>query len=218
LNDVSIAIAEGITAFSATNVDDLVILLVFFAQTNATFKPYHVVIGAYWGFAVLVVLSLIGFFGGLIVSPAWIGLLGLVPIIIGIKQLWERQQKTTQVQTVTDEFTQAPSGIPLLAFMARLLHPQAYQVAGVTFANGGDNIGIYVPLFASSDAIALLIILVVFLLLKGVWCYVAYQLTRHPKVAYVLTRYGHRFVPFVLIGLGFFILWKNGTIGLLFPT
>jgi cadmium resistance protein CadD (predicted permease) len=84
-------------------------------------------------------------------------------------------------------------------------------VASVTFANGGDNIGIYTPLFASSNLMRLLIFLVVFYLLLGVWCVVSYFLTRQPLVAEVLTRYGHLIVPFVLIALGIYILIESAT-------
>jgi uncharacterized membrane protein YidH (DUF202 family) len=50
-------------------------------------------------------------------------------------------------------------------------------------ALGSDNIGVYVPLFANSRLESLLVILGVFLLLVGVWCYVAYKLTTLPAIA-----------------------------------
>jgi len=55
-----------------------------------------------------------------------------------------------QVQAVSDEADRSPANT-----FASLLSPQTYKVAAVTFANGGDNIGIYVPLFASSDLTSL---------------------------------------------------------------
>jgi cadmium resistance protein CadD (predicted permease) len=219
VGNVILALLESITAFAATNVDDLVILMLFFAQVNDTFRPHHVVSGAYWGFVALVALSLIGFFGGLVVSPAWIGLLGILPILLGLRQLQQGQaaEEPAQVQTVNSDIPEAthPAMHPLLRSIRQFLHPQAYAVAAVTFANGGDNIGIYVPLFATSDAQALGVILVVFAVLKGVWCYGAYRLARQPKIAYALKRYGQRWMPWLLIALGIFIVWKNGTFRLL---
>jgi len=79
-------------------------------------------------------------------------------------------------------------------------------VAAVTFANGGDNIGIYVPLFASSDLSALLLTLTTFAVLIAVWCVAAYYLGNHPAVKRIVDRYGHVLVPFVLIGLGIYII------------
>lgn len=215
MNEIFFAILEGVTAFVATNVDDLIILLLFFAQVNATFRPHHIVSGAYWGFTALVSLSLVGFFGGLVISSTWIGLLGILPIILGIQKLMDGEKDDAQTQNVATDFSASSHRHPLVAVFMQLLHPQAYKVAVVTFANGGDNIGIYVPLFAGSNVMTLGVILIVFFLLKGGWCYVAYRLTQNPRIAYVLTRYGYSFVPFLLISLGLFIFWKNGTFKLL---
>ncbi len=209
------AIIAGITSFAATNIDDIVILMLFFAQVNSTFRRRHIVVGQYLGFTVLILASLPGFFGGLIVPKAWIGILGLVPIAIGVSRLVNRDKDEQDVQAVSGEFNPSRANTSVLSILGSLLNPQTFNVAAVTFANGGDNIGIYVPLFASSDLPSLGVILTVFFLLIGVWCYIAYRLTRQPTVAHVLTRYGKAIVPFVLIALGVFILIESGTYQLL---
>ena len=206
------AIITGITSFAATNIDDIVILMLFYAQVNATFRKRHIVAGQYLGFTALIVASLPGFFGGLIVPRTWIGILGLVPIAIGINRLVNREKDGARIQTVSGEADPSPVNT-----LASFLSPQTYKVAAVTLANGGDNIGIYVPLFASSKLTSLGVILSVFFLLIGVWCYIAYRLTSLPAIAHVLTRYGQAIVPFVLIGLGIFILIESGTYRLLLP-
>lgn len=210
------AIGAGITSFIATNLDDIVILMIFFAQVNATFRPQHIVLGQYVGFLALVLASLPGFFGGLLVPKAWIGLLGLVPIAIGIYQLFHRESREDEVQEVSEELAH-PHKIPVLSALTNLLNPKVYGVAAVTVANGGDNIGIYVPLFASCTLASLGVILGSFFVMVGLWCYIAYLLTQHPVVGQVLTRYGRAIVPFVLIGLGLFILLESGTFQLLQP-
>ena len=212
MSELISAIFAGVTAFIATNLDDLVILMLFFAQINAVFRPKHIVVGQYLGFGALILASLPGFFSGLIVPKPWIGLLGLVPIAIGLYQLIHPEDEN-EVQTVANDF-QSTIKLPILSALG-LLAPQSYQVAAVTIANGGDNIGIYVPLFAASSAASLRVILSIFFVLVGVWCYVAYQLARHPIVARVLTRYGAAIVPFVLIGVGIFILIDSETYRLL---
>jgi len=198
----------GSTAFMATNVDDILILMLFFSQTNSSFRRRHIVVGQYLGFVALVIASLPGFFGGLIVPRAWIGLLGLLPIAIGTSHLINNQEEELEVQTVSDSDTVVKSLLVVIA-------PQTYKVAAVTIANGGDNIGIYVPLFANSNLASLAVICLTFLVLIGLWCYIAYLLTRHKAVARGLTKYGERIVPFVLIGLGIFILLESGTYKLL---
>jgi cadmium resistance transport/sequestration family protein len=197
------AAIAGSTAFMATNVDDIIILMLFFSQTNSSFRRQHVVAGQYLGFIALVIASLPGFFGGLMIPPAWIGLLGILPIAIGISSLINHQEDEPEIQTISD-FSTTKSLLVAIA-------PQTYKVAAVTFANGGDNIGIYVPLFASSNLAELAVICLTFLVLIGIWCYVAYRLTRHKAIAQILTEYGKRIVPFVLIGLGIFILLENNT-------
>lgn len=204
------AILTGTTAFVATNIDDIVILMLFFARVNPTFRPKHIVIGQYLGFTILLLASLPGYFGGLLIPKEWIGLLGILPILIGIKQ-WLNPDQDDEVQAVSEEVISSTDKRSLKSRLTALLTPQTYGVMAVTIANGGDNIGIYVPLFASSDLRTLSIILLVFFGLIAVWCGVAYRLSQFPGVAHVLTRYSHRIVPLVLISLGIYILLENKT-------
>jgi cadmium resistance transport/sequestration family protein len=201
------AILTGITAFTATNLDDLVVLMLFFARTDERFRPQQIIAGQYCGFLVLVLASLPGFLGGYVVPKPWLGLLGVLPIAIGLSELRSPDDDEVSVQTISDESIEARS--PFRFDFTRFLQPQIYQVAAVTVANGGDNIGIYVPLFANSSLTSLGIILVVFSIAIGIWCMLAYALARHPAIARTLTHYGHRVVPFVLIGLGIYILLES---------
>ncbi len=89
---------------------------------------------------------------------------------------------------------------------------QVYSVAAVTFANGSDNISIYIPLFASSTLESLLVIIGVFFLLVGALCFAAYQLTNQRTIAELLSCHGNNFVPFVLMGLGALILIESGVL------
>lgn len=204
MDELLTAIPTGLAAFTATNMDDILMLLLFFSQVNAVFRNRHIVTGQYLGFGALVLVSLPGFFGSLVFPRPWIGLLGIVPIAIGISRLLNRDEDDTE-ETIELE-TRQPS------IVTSLLSPQTYSVAAITFANGGDNIGIYVPLFASHRLGSLLVILATFFALVGAWCYTAYRLTRLPSVAQTLTRYGNQLVPFVLIGLGLLILIDSHTL------
>ena len=204
MNELVTAISTGMTAFTATNLDDILILLLFFSQVNAAFRRRHIIAGQYLGFAALVFASLPGFFGSLIFPPDWIGMLGLLPIAIGLSRLLNPESDDAEVEA---ELEQSES-----SFFSSFLSPQTYSVAAVTVANGGDNIGIYVPLFASNTLESLAVILGVFFSLVGVWCYAAYRLIQTRAIADTLTRYGNQLVPFVLIGLGIAILVKSGTL------
>lgn len=199
MTEIIAAVITATITFAATNVDDIFILALFYSQTNKTFHRWHVVAGQYLGFTWLVLISLLGFLGGLIAPREWIGLLGLLPIIIGVRQ-WLNRNKIEAEETAA-----MPEASKSGVFSA------VVGVAAVTFANGGDNIGIYTPLFAGSDLTKLTIYLAVFYLLLGVWCAAGYFLTRQPPVAKILTGYGHLIVPFVLVALGVYILIESET-------
>ncbi|MBD2197387.1 MULTISPECIES: cadmium resistance transporter [Calothrix] len=215
MNQLGSAFTEGIIAFAATNIDDIFILLLFFTQVDNNFRRRHIIIGQYLGFLAIILASLPGFFGGLVIQREWIGLLGILPILIGLKQLLSKEQENSEVQTVSDNFTQTSPSNFILTFIWTILHPQTYKVAAVTIANGGDNISIYIPLFAGQNLNSLGVILIVFLIMVGVWCAIAYYLSLHPAIATILNRYGHHLVPFVLIGLGLLIMYERGTFTLL---
>jgi cadmium resistance transport/sequestration family protein len=214
MSELQTAFTEGIIAFTATNIDDIIILLIFFSQVDVNFRPWHILLGQYLGFAAIIIASLPGFFGGLVVQREWIGLLGLLPIAIGLQQLIYRKEETPTVQ-ISSDFRQSTATNPILSFLLSVLHPQTYKVAAVTVANGGDNISIYIPLFAGHDLASLGVILSIFFIMVGVWCAIAYFLSRQPTIAYILSRYGQAIVPFVLIGLGLFIMYERGTFTLL---
>lgn len=201
----------AIITFAATNVDDIFILMLFFSEADASFRRRHIVFGQYLGFIVLILISLLGFFSRFVIPAPWLGLLGIAPIVIGVRKLFTRsliEEEKTDIGAQAKQDLQ-PSSI------GSLLNPRAYSVAAVTVANGGDNLGIYTPLFASSDLPRLVTIIVIFLVLVAVWCFVGYKLTRQPHVATILSRYSNILVPLVLIGLGVYIFIENGTLALL---
>jgi len=182
-------LATAFISFTATNIDDVFLLTFFFGQG---LPAWRVVAAQYLGFTALVGVSLIAFFARFILPETWIGLLGLLPIMIGIKKLRESRSKESREPH--------KNGASI------------FTVAAITFSNGGDNIGVYAPLFATSDLVALLVILCVFFVLLGVWCLAGYFLGRLPFIAKGIDLYGHIIIPFVLIGLGCYILYHDGTL------
>jgi cadmium resistance protein CadD (predicted permease) len=186
MSELLTAIPTGLTAFIATNLDDIVVLSLFFSQVNACFRRRHIVIGQYLGFSALVVASL----------------LGIVPIIIGINRLLNQEANETENLNTSESSH----------WWSNFLSPQTYGVAAVTIANGSDNISIYMPMFATHTWDRLLVILLVFFVLVGVWCYTAYHLTKINAIASAITHYGNSLVPFILIGLGVSILIESQTL------
>ena len=188
------AVFAGAISFAATNVDDILLLMLFFSQTDGKFRARHVILGQYLGFCALVVLSLLGSLGALVVPRGWIGLLGIVSIFLGVRALVGPREGREEGE---------PLGIS-----------GAWGVASVTFANGADNLGVFVPLFAGTGFARTGIIVAVFLALVALWCLIGHGLGNHPTVAEKIDRYGHVLVPFVLVGLGVYILLEGGSFSL----
>lgn len=193
-------IVTSVLAFVSTNLDDLFILTLFFG--NRKFREREIVTGQLLGITTLILISLAGSLLGLLVNKAYIGLLGLFPLYLGIRSAWTllKKEPATGAPQQKDE-TKSKSN--------------ALTVAGVTIANGGDNIGIYIPLFAALSWPGKVSMIAVFMMMTLLWCLAAKYFTQHPRIALLADRYGHRVNPVVLIALGLFILHESGTFGLL---
>jgi cadmium resistance protein CadD (predicted permease) len=183
----------GTTAFVATNIDDLLILIAFFA--NSRFPLPQIVLGQYAGMGALLAISIVGSLIALIVPNNLIGLIGIFPIAIGIKELLELLKNGDN-----EESAKQPSRSRLTAYLPFL------TVAAVTFS-GGEEIGVYTSVFATNNEVSeIIIIVLVVMVLTGVWCTVAYHLVNRPLIASSIKRTGTVALPFVLIGLGIYIL------------
>jgi cadmium resistance protein CadD (predicted permease) len=176
-------IAQAVGMFAVTNIDDVVILALLFGKAAGDRRAaVKVVIGQYLGFAGILAISVAGALGVGLLPPAVVPYLGLIPVALGIRAaLRGRDEPSAQA-------------------------PGVWTVAGVTFANGGDNIGVYVPVFAAAGGVTVFV--VVFLVLVGVWCVAGWFVATRPVIARALTRGGHVLLPVVLVGVGLLILFR----------
>jgi cadmium resistance protein CadD (predicted permease) len=126
-------IAIGMSAFAATNIDDIFVLMMFLS--SLTFPVRQIILGQYIGIGLLVTISALGSFIPLVIPTYIIGLLGIAPIIIGIKLVTFR--KKNEFNSKSKETAQDKKKNNL-----------TFAAVAVTFSNGGDNIGVYTPLFA----------------------------------------------------------------------
>ena len=193
-------VIASIAAFASTNIDDIFVLVLFFG--NKAYKTKEIVIGQYLGIGALITISFAGSFLSLLIDKAYIGLLGLIPIFLGIKSLIGYLKKR---RIARKESTQKINAVS---------NGSMFAVAAVTFANGGDNIGIYIPLFTTLTLTGKLVMISIFLFMVAAWCYVGRYLSRHPSVARIIDKYGHIATPLVLILLGLYILYESGSFAL----
>ncbi len=197
MESVSALLGLAIVLFVSTNVDDLLVLIGFFADVR--FRAVEIVAGQYVGVAVLFAVSAAGALLSLVIPRAYLGLLGVFPILIGIRKLVELRHDGSDHTTPLDTATSR--------------HGNIASVALVTIANGGDNIGVYMPSFAVHSGAQISVIAAVFIAMTALWCMFARWMVTHRRLGAPLRRYGHIVAPVVLIGLGILIIHNAGTIG-----
>lgn len=187
------SVLPAIGLFIVTNIDDIIVLSLFFARGAGQRRTTsRITAGQYLGFAgILGAAVLVTLGAGAFLPPDVIPFFGLIPLALGLKAAWQAWRGNGD-----DDGDAKVAGKTV----------SVWAVAGVTFANGGDNVGVYVPVFLSVGHAAVVAYCVVFLLLVGVLVVIArYVATRRP-IAEILERWEHILFPIVLIGLGIVIL------------
>jgi cadmium resistance protein CadD (predicted permease) len=189
--------------FAVTNIDDVLILAVFFGQAaGQKAGTWRIVAGQYAGFIAILVVSVLGALGAGLLPEAVIPYLGLLPLLLGIRAGWQVWRERHRPDSDDAGRGNATTG------------PGTWQVAAVTFANGGDNIGVYVPVFTVAGAAGMTVYVIVFLIGVAVCCAAGWFLATRPLVAKALSRWGHLILPAVLIAIGLVILVEGGAFGL----
>jgi cadmium resistance transport/sequestration family protein len=183
----------SILAFAATNIDDIFILTLFYGSRK--YSPSTIIAGQFLGIFFLVGISLLASFIGNFVDARYIGLLGFFPIYLSVRQTIKAFQND-------DEDGQSPK-------FQTTKRGGVFAIASVTIANGGDNIGVYVPLLSTFAMGEKLQLVGIFVFMVFLWCYVARYLSRHPLLSDALDKYSHILLPFVLFALGVFILIES---------
>jgi cadmium resistance protein CadD (predicted permease) len=191
----------AVVLFASTNVDDVFVLVGFFADPKL--RAREIVLGQYAGFTALFCVSLAASLLSMVIPRAYFGLLGVVPILIGGKKMHDlyRKRDGTNVEA---EYRSNAGG-----------SGRAATVAMVTMANGGDNIGIYTPSFALRSAYEIAVIALIFAVMTALWCFAAHAMVNHPRLGSPIRRFGRRLAPIVFIGLGVVILYQSGSFGML---
>ena len=196
------SILQAIGLFIATNIDDIVILSLFFGRGQG--QPgttRRILAGQYLGFLGILGAAVAAAFGAQVLLPeAILPYFGLIPLGFGLWAAWQAWRNRGQDD---DDEAQLEGK-----------RVSVWTVAAVTFANGGDNIGVYVPVFVSVSWSAVLAYCIVFLLLVAALVFLAKWISSRKPIAEALERWEHILFPAVLIGLGIVILVSGGDFGL----
>jgi cadmium resistance protein CadD (predicted permease) len=198
--EILLTILVAVSAFVATNLDDLFVLTIFFGSKD--FNNTSVVLGQYIGILLLIIFSLLAYFFKFIIPMSYIALFGIIPLGIGLKNIWNLRKKGFK-GIPNKKFRDLDTGNCIDSKISR---ETILKVTSVTFFNGGDNIGVYMSLFASAGIIQMILTNSIFIILVGVWCLISYFMVKNRIIGYKLERYGHIILPFVLILIGLVIL------------
>ncbi|WP_322411152.1 cadmium resistance transporter [Microbacterium invictum] len=196
------SVLQAIGLFLATNIDDIIVLSLFFARgAGQRGTTPRILVGQYVGFAgILGAAVLVSLGAGAFLPPEVIPYFGLIPLGLGLWAAWRAWRRRHD----DDDDESKIEGTKVAV----------WAVAGVTFANGGDNIGVYVPVFLNVGSAAVVAYCVVFLALVAVLVIVAKFIATRRPIAEILEHWEHILFPLVLIGLGIFILISGGAFGL----
>ncbi|HFH9109095.1 TPA: CadD family cadmium resistance transporter [Streptococcus agalactiae] len=195
-------VVTSIILYSGTVVDLLIILMLFFAKRKSRKDIINIYLGQFLGSVSLIFLSLLfAFVLNYIPSKEILGLLGLIPIFLGLKVL-----------LLGDSDGEAIAKDGLRKDNKNLI----FLVAMITFAScGADNIGVFVPYFTTLNLANLIVTLLTFLVMIYLLVFSAQKLAQVPSVGETLEKYSRWFIAVVYLGLGMYILIENNSFDML---
>ena len=194
-------IISAIGVYISTSIDYLIILIILFAQLSQNKQKWHIYAGQYLGTGLLVGASLVAAYVVNFVPEAWmVGLLGLIPIYLGIRFAIVGEGEEEEEEEIIERLEQSKA------------NQLFWTVTLLTIASGGDNLGIYIPYFASLDWSQTLVVLLVFAIGIIIFCELSWVLSSIPLISETIEKYQRIIVPLVFIPLGLYIMYESGTI------
>ncbi|VTT14587.1 CadD family cadmium resistance transporter [Streptococcus dysgalactiae] len=194
-------IISAIGVYISTSIDYLIVLIILFAQLSQNKQKWHIYAGQYLGTGLLVGASLVAAYVVNFVPEAWmVGLLGLILIYLGIRFAIVGEGEEEEEEEIIERLEQSKA------------NQLFWTVTLLTIASGGDNLGIYIPYFASLDWSQTLVVLLVFAIGIIIFCELSWVLSSIPLISETIEKYQRIIVPLVFIPLGLYIMYESGTI------
>jgi cadmium resistance protein CadD (predicted permease) len=206
-------------AFVGTNVDNCVVTMAMVAGAPLE-RAHRIAAGQVFGFVALVVASVAAAAVLFEFSTAVVGLLGLVPLAIGVHGLVGLVRAHPGAET---EPSAEPPGARRRRWPwrggtrgeRRAVGRGFTAAALVTVAAGGDNLAVYIPLFRVGGAANVGATFAVFVVGEVLVTWLILTGGRHPKARGVMLRLGHLAVPVLLCCVGVLVMVQAGTFSLL---
>lgn len=195
LIEILSAVSLGLIAYISTNVDNLFLLITF--RADASFENSQLLLGYFSGTIILLILMLAFSFTRSLIPFQSLELLGLVPLAMGFKKLFDLFLK--KGQAANEPAAPSKSGLQFLTLTTVLI------------ANSGDTITVFAPLLMESKIPVMIILCLTFLLMAAIWYLAGSRVLKHPATADFIQRYGHYIVPFAMMAIGLYILNNTST-------
>lgn len=122
-----------------------------------------------------------------LIPQQWIiGLLGLLPLYLGVK-IWIKGEEDEDESSI------------LSLFSSGKFNQLFLTVTFIVLASSADDFSIYIPYFTTLNMIEIFVAIIVFLIMVGVLCYVSYRLASLDFVSEKIEKYERWIVPNVYV-------------------
>ena len=195
MTNILLLVAVTVISFIGTNFENLLFLIVFLCNSNQ--PKSTVALGYLAGMAIIVgsarILSSVSNF----VPSQFLGLLGLIPLSLGIWELMQvlRQRIARSVPNVS--VTSEPRSV--------------FAISVIMIANGVDSLAVLAALFVDTQWDLKWLVWGTTLGMTFVWFSLAVWLVRLQFFSQSRQRFIQMLMPFLLIGLGLYILIDSPT-------
>lgn len=186
-SDILSAVLLAIAAYASTNVDNLVLLGALAAGTDRQ----RVVIAGF-GVASVLILCVAMSFSLLshLIAPRMLGWLGVLPIALGLRQLFFRGGGGDRVG---------------------MSQVSAQAVALLMLANSADTLAVFGSLFAESETLVVIVLALSFAVIAAVWAALVKMISGGSRRLSSITAAVSKAVPFIMIAIGTYVLLDTGT-------
>lgn len=187
-----------IITFIATGIDEMLVLILLFAHARNQQQIRQVYIGQQIGMTFILLLVIIAISGISTFAGKWTGLLGLLPIILGIMELMEDE----------DDDDESPGILNKISMFSNL----SIRVAIIAIVGGAEELAIYVPYFTSLNWDEVILAIIIFIIMIPIWSAICHMVGSMKNIYQFVKRFQRIIIPVVFIGIGIKVLLESDTI------
>ena len=184
-------------SYASTNVDNLLLAVLLLGANRQ--QQWAIKLGVVTAAVLVLLLCAIGLVVQHTLDAGLVGYLGLVPIALGIRHLLSNRARAPGTAHEHSHLSAPDARTAWLSATALMI------------ANSGDTVALFLPLLAETRAETLPAIAGSYVVTAVVWALLAWGLASRPWIARSMDRYGDRLLPWIMIGVGVYILLNTAT-------